>query len=602
MGKIHVLHESISNKIAAGEVVERPASAVKELVENAIDAGASSITVEIKEGGISYIRVSDNGCGMNEEDAEASFVRHATSKISHENDLNSIKTLGFRGEALASIASVSEMEMLTKMKEDTYGTRVLVDGGLYKFKGSTGCPDGTTVIVKNLFHNTPARLKFLKKESREAALISDILYKLALSRPEVSFKYINNNKLVFNTPGDGNLKNTLLTLYGKDVYETLIEVSYKGNILSISGFIGNPEGARSNRSFQTFFINNRYIKNRMLSTAVDNAYKTFLPVNKFAFCVLYISILPELVDVNVHPTKAEVRFQDDKEIFSAMFNTVRTGLAGQALVPDISIKETIKEKAFTPVQVGLFNSSFDYSTVVKETGYEKTQETEEKEEQSIPYEITERKDYPADLNYNSNSKTCEPKNLLPPLVIIGQSHHTYILAEGPDGLYIIDQHAAHERIYYEKYKKSYESDGIKSQQLIAPLVIELTSGESDALKDSSNILEKLGFDFEYFGNNSVMLRAVPFIFGKPQLKKLFVEIMDMLENTEAKDNGIVDQMLCTMACRAAIKANDRLNKVEMEELVARLREVVNPFTCPHGRPTTIKLTTTELEKKFKRIQ
>lgn len=602
MGNIHILGENVSNMIAAGEVVERPASAVKELVENSIDAGASSIIVEIRDGGISYIRVTDNGTGMDEEDAKSSFIRHATSKIYDESDLLNINTLGFRGEALASIASVSSVEMLTKTRDETYGTRIVIEGGEYRSIDSAGCPDGTTVTVKNLFYNTPARLKFLKKESREASVVSDILYKLALSQPSISIKFINNNKLIFTTPGDGNLRNAILALYGKNLYESLINVSYKGNILSISGFIGNPDAARSNRTFQTFFINNRYIKNKMLSTAVDNAYKTFLPVNKFAFCILFISICPELVDVNVHPTKAEVRFQDEREIFSAVFNMVRSGLAGEVLIPEME-----KSEAFIHTeQQQIFKNDFDTLPIIKESSSNKSDVYAPAAEQTIEYDntyeaINEIKSETEEIS-NKAGDTAEIRNLLPPLLVIGQCEYTYILAQGPDGLYIIDQHAAHERIMYEKYKNSYETGGIQSQQLISPFLIEMTPRDISLIKDNSDIISKLGFDFEYFGNNSVMLRSVPLVFGEPQLKKLFVEIVDLMEGSESAGKNIIDNMIYTMACKSAVKANDRLSNIEMEEIIKMLRQTVNPYTCPHGRPTIIKLTKYELEKKFKRIQ
>lgn len=600
MRRIHILEENVSNMIAAGEVVERPASVVKELVENAIDAGATSITVEIKDGGISYIRVTDNGSGMDTEDARISFIRHATSKIASEKDLNSINTLGFRGEALASIASVSEVEMLTKTGDSTYGTKIVIDGGEYKQIESAGCSDGTTIIVKNLFYNTPARLKFLKKESREAAIVSDVLYKLALSQPPISFKFINNNKLVFNTSGDGELKNTILALYGKNLYDSLIQVSYAGNILTITGFIGVPDAARSNRTFQTFFINNRYVKNRMLSTAVDNAYKTFLPVNKFAFCILFVSICPELVDINVHPTKAEIRFQDEKEIFSAVFNTVRNGLAGEVLIPDMGEKEVFHKTE----QQQLFKNDYETLPIIRESNqpsYE-SQTNSDFAHNSIlcskPFHVIK------DIKSDSYEKPQveDTKNLLPPLVIIGQCHYTYILAQGPDALYIIDQHAAHERILYEKYKKAYEDGGIQSQQLIIPFVMELTPGEIAVIKDNCDTISKLGFDFEYFGNNSIILRSVPVIFGEPQLKKLFLEMLDIMETGESRNKNIIDNMIYTMACKSAVKANDKLNTSEMEEIIHKLRVITNPYTCPHGRPTIIKLSSIELEKKFKRIQ
>jgi len=604
MGLIHVLDEGISNKIAAGEVVERPASVVKEMVENSIDAGASSITVEIKDGGISYIRVTDDGSGMDMDDAKLSFIRHATSKIYHEDDLSSIKTLGFRGEALASIASVSMVEMITKIADNTYGTKILIEGGEYKFIGSTGCADGTSIIVRNLFYNTPARLKFLKKEAREGAIVSDIVLKLALSKPDISFKFIKDGKLVFTTPGDGVLKNTIISLYGREVYDSLIEVSYKGNILSVHGFIGKPEIGRANRSFQTFFINNRYIKDRSLSAALENAYKTYLTTNKFPFCILYISIYPEMVDVNVHPTKAEVRFQDEREVFSSIFNTVRNGLAGEVLIPNVQERDNRYNSIKVEQQMFKYNNDFEVreSQGIRENIREVTNPINE------PYAKKENKTFVSveEINIDSEEKEAaereDVKNLLPPLVVIGQCLGTYILAQGPDALYIIDQHAAHERVLYEKYKNTFETGIVQSQSLTVPIIVELTAREEAIIKENTNIISKLGFDFEYFGNNSVMIRSVPVIFGEPQLKKFFIEIVDLLDTNEPSNKSTIDNILYNMACKSAVKANDRLNNKEMEELINDLRKTYNPYTCPHGRPTIIKLTEKELEKKFKRIQ
>ncbi|MDI6619480.1 MAG: DNA mismatch repair endonuclease MutL [Clostridiales bacterium] len=599
MGKIHILGENISNKIAAGEVVERPASVVKELVENSIDAGANSITVEIKDGGTTFIRVSDNGSGMDMDDAKNSFIRHATSKINSEDDLSSIKTLGFRGEALASIAAVSHVDMQTKLKQETYGTRIEIHGGIYKFAGSTGCPDGTTITVRNLFFNTPARLKFLKKESREAALISDIVLKLSLSKPEITFKYINNKKLIFNTPGNNDLKSTILSLYGKEYHDSLIDVSYKGNILSIAGYIGRPESARSNRNFETFFVNNRYIQNRMLCAAVENAYKTYLPVNKFAFCILFISICPEFVDVNVHPTKAEVRFQDEREVFSAVFNTIRNGLAGEVIIPEFQEREMPQK----------FEQKKFYEDISsKETGKVNDIALERNEYSKVYRPVEEFKIEDGEKTDNAPEEVrddgvrTESRNLIPPLIIIGQCNSTYILAQGPDGLYIIDQHAAHERVLFEKFKSSFERGGINSQKLLTPFVIELTPQEIEILKENMEIMKKIGFEVDFFGNNSVMLRAVPIVFGEPQLKKLFMEILDLANGGNTSAKSTIDNILYTMACRSAVKANDKLNNIEMEGLVKMLRQAANPYTCPHGRPTIIKITEKELEKKFKRIQ
>ena len=605
MDKIHILDSNVSNKIAAGEVVERPASVIKELVENSIDAGAASITVEIKNGGISYMRVTDNGCGMTREDAKVSFIRHATSKIIREDDLNNIKTLGFRGEALASIASVSHVEMSTKLKEETYGSKIIINGGEFESIEDCGCTDGTSIIVRNLFYNTPARLKFLKTESREGTIVSESLYSLALSKPSISFKYIKDGKVIFNTPGDGDLGNVVLTLYGKEAYGSLIKISYTGNILSIGGFIGNTDAARSNRNRQLFFVNGRFIKNKMLTAAVDNAYKTYLPISKFASCILFITIYPDLVDVNVHPTKSEVRFQDQKEVFSAVFNTVRNGLTGEVLIPDTKLKvekkydDDIEEKR---VQVEMFPKDYSVAPRVKEAEYENTGINMEAPVKNIEYD-TKNYEPINSVRVETDKPNIESvKNLLPPLIIIGQCCLTYILAQGPDGLYIIDQHAAHERILYEKFKGDFETSGVISQGLISPLLVELTQKERNIVKENIERFQKLGFELEYFGTNSVILRSVPVIFGEPQLKQLFIELIDLAGSDDLSGRSIIDKMLYTMACKSAVKANNRLVQKEMEEIVSGLRKINNPYTCPHGRPTIIKLTENELEKKFKRIQ
>jgi DNA mismatch repair protein MutL len=598
LGSIHILGENISNKIAAGEVIERPASVVKELVENSIDAGSSSITVEIRDGGISFIRITDNGSGMDEEDSRIAFIRHSTSKIISEGDLNNIKTLGFRGEALASIASVSQIEMLTKLKSSVYGTRTVIEGGNSILSESAGCPDGTTIIVKNLFYNTPARLKFLKKESREGTAVSEIMYNLTLSRPDIGFRFINNNKMIFNTSGDGNLKNTILNLFGKEVYESLIKINYKGNILSISGYIGEPSIARSNRNYQIFFINNRYIKSRMLSVAVDNAYKTFLTINKFAFCIISISICPELVDVNVHPTKAEVRFQDEKEVFSAIFNTVRNSLAGEVLIPDSEADNNKKVE-----QIEVYKINIDNPPVIKEERFNNSSinmvnlSKNIDDEEKVLVQMEDIVSCSDDLHDDKN-----PVGLMPPLIVIGQYSSTYILCDGPDGLYIIDQHAAHERILYEKFKFSFEKGGVESQSLIVPIVVDLTQQEVLLVKDNLSTMERLGFTLEFFGVNSIMLRSVPVLFGEPQLKKFFIEIVDSLDGNEPLRKSSTDNAIYTMACKSAIKAHDRLSIKEMEGLIKSLRQTKNPYTCPHGRPTIIRMTENELEKKFKRIQ
>lgn len=626
MGIIKLLDENTINKIAAGEVIEKPASIVKELVENSIDAGASEISVEVKGGGISYIRIVDNGKGINKEDMGIAFMRHATSKLSSEQELNKLVTLGFRGEALASIAAVSKVEMISKTHDSISGYRIYIEGGKIIEEGEYGCPEGTVVTIRDVFFNTPARLKFLKSESKESMYITDIMQNLAMSHSNISFKYISNGKLVFATRGDGDLKGVILAVYGKQIVKNLIDLNCSRDFITVKGYLGNSNISRGSRNYQSTFINGRYIKNKTITAAVEAAYKSMLTINKFPFFVLHIYVNPEFVDVNVHPAKAEVKFQDEQLIFKSIYHCVKDALISASHVPEI--EDDRKEFIRNIQKVNYSQQKLDIKTDI---------ETDKKYDGMIAnenltdsYELP-RKDIPLnrndDIYYEKDKTQYEPEGdrsisvgnyKIPnnfenevttkrvpkfgPLAVVGQIHFTYIIAEGPDDMYIIDQHAAHERIYYEKYLRDYKSFGMQKQNLIVPIVLEFSVSEKQAIFDNIEQFKRLGYEIEDFGGNSVALRCVPIIYGNPDPKVLFYEILEQINLNDKNVLSAIDKILYTMACKSAVKANDKLSYKEMVELIEQLRFCDNPYNCPHGRPTIIKMSYIELEKKFKRIQ
>lgn len=612
MGIIKLLDDRTVNKIAAGEVIEKPASIVKELVENSIDAGASEITVEIKGGGISLIRVTDNGKGIYKDDMETAFLRHATSKIKSDNDLYSINTLGFRGEALASIAAVSRVEMISKQKDNTLGNRIYIDGGHVVERDESGSPEGTIITVKDLFFNTPARLKFLKSESREAIYITDTMQNLAMSHAKISFKYRKDDKMIFATNGDGDLKSVILAVYGKDIYKNISEINCTRDFISVKGYIGNSEISKSNRNHQSLFINGRYVKNKTVTAAVEAAYKSMLTINKFPMFVLHVYINPEFIDVNVHPAKSEIKFQDDQIVFKAVYHCIKDNLVSISPLIEAGNNDNnlfineLPRINYTQQEMPINRySNIPVNKPIESDNYirENTQNTN--------HNIEYVKDNNLISSYkvsDQNEQNIEPsvKNTalakFEPLAIVGQIHFTYIVAEGMEDMYLIDQHAAHERIYYESYMNEYKSSSLQSQNMLVPIVVELTLSDKQQVFDNLDLFKKIGYEIDDFGGNSIALRYVPLIYGNPDNRELFNEILNNLEIKSKDIFHVIDKVIYTMACKSAIKAGDKLNYREMSELIEKLRFCENPFTCPHGRPTIIKMSYFELEKKFKRIQ
>ena len=596
MKTIHVLDSKTINKIAAGEVIEKPASVVKELVENSIDAKANNITVEVMHGGISSIRISDDGIGINKEDIETAFLRHATSKIKDDKDLNTINTLGFRGEALASIACVSKVEVISKTKDSLTGRKVYIDGGKIIKSEDCGCPDGTTITVKELFFNTPARLKFLKSESREGIYITEVVQNLALSHPNVSFRYKANEKSYFITKGDGDLKSAILSIYGKEIYNNIIYLNSSVDFIRIEGYVGNSTIARASRTHQSIFINGRYIKNKTITAAVETAFKSMLTINKFPFFILNIYVNPEFIDVNVHPSKLEIKFQDEQMVFKAVYKSVKDVLLSKSdiLEPPIKFTSNVPPMYFKQGKMDVFNDKNEnlYSS--------------NKNEQNEGDRIKENND--VNSNINSNGAEIDSPEIkvspskIEPLSIVGQLHFTYIIAEGKDELYMIDQHAAHERINYEKLLNEYKASSIKSQKLLTPIIIDLSFDEKETVNKNIDLFKNIGFEIDDFGSNSISIRAIPIIYGNPNIKDVFFEILSEININESDVLNTINKVIYTMACKSSIKAGDKLNNMEMIKLVEELRHCENPYTCPHGRPTIIKTTFYELEKKFKRVQ
>ena len=587
MGKIRILDEATINKIAAGEVIERPASIVKELVENSIDAGATAISVEIQEGGKSFINVSDNGCGIMKEDTEQVFFRHATSKIKDSADIQGISTLGFRGEAMASIAAVSEVELLTKAEEDTAGSHVIIKGGKLVQSKSIGYPTGTSVTVRDLFFNTPARLKFLKSDTSEQGAIVDIIEKLAMTNTGISMKLTVNNKVVLHTPGNGDLLSVILCIYGKNMSGAMLPLEYKNDIISIEGYIGKPEIARGNSTYMTFSVNKRYVKNRMMAEAVKQAYKTLLMNNRYPFSIININIKSEMTDVNVHPTKQEVKFSDERAIFNTLYLAVKNCLKNNSLIfenlEDVTEPQEAPSSAFeSRSSYEPKNVSFDQLSFGKETAAPKIDS------------------YKRQYDYDRKPEV-QQKQFNNEIRIIGQLFGTYILGQMDDDFCIIDQHAAHERIMFEYIKEKYNEKNISVQELMMPIVIELSPAEKVLYTENSLIFQNLGFEIEWFGENTLAIRAVPILMGEPCTGEFFSNILDSLKESTSIASSPLDKIIISMACKNSIKAGDNIAPEEISVLLERLMKTSQPYTCPHGRPTIITMSRYELEKKFKRI-
>ncbi|WP_202710932.1 DNA mismatch repair endonuclease MutL [Sporosalibacterium faouarense] len=654
------LDEKTINKIAAGEVVERPSSVIKELVENSIDANSTSIIIEIKAGGKKYIRVTDNGSGINRNDLDIAFLRHSTSKINSVDDLEVVRSLGFRGEALASISAVSLLEIVTKTQNDATGTQANLQGGQVANKKDVGCPNGTTIIVKNLFYNVPVRKKFLKSDNAEGSQISNIVYKLALSNPNISFKYIKDNKLILKTPGNGDMKATIYSLFGKEFTKSLFKINYNGEDIKIKGMISNPSFTRGNRGHQYLFVNGRYIKDDNLSKVVEDAYKSLIPINRFPIFIIFLELNGNQIDVNVHPTKTEIRFDNANKIYSVINNVIKDTLKQENLIPEISIgykkkKDNGEQKNFIdtlakPINKIKEKSNIDINNVKRDNSGTDTNESKASKTRgdSINQQINEEKltnqdiitiNYDGDANtslisdkaslpidslsstiseqespvfeenkvdyYNleRNNQKKERKIIIPELNIIGNLFDTYILAQDKvnEVFYMIDQHAAHERIMYEKLRNQFNDENVVIQELLAPNIIELTHSEVQLINENIKTFEKLGFLVESFGTGSIILRGVPLVFGEPDSKKLFLDILDNLNENIGSGYDLRVEKIMKMACTSAIKAGHQIKEIEVSQLISDLRKAEQPFTCPHGRPIIVKMTKYELEKKFKRV-
>ena len=712
MGNIVLLDDLTINKIAAGEVIERPASVIKEMIENSIDAGATNITVEIKNGGISYIKITDDGKGIAQDDLEIAFERHATSKIRSADDLDTVTSMGFRGEALASIAAIANVELTSKTKEQDIGYKVVVEAGNVLEKEEAGCRTGTTIIVRNLFFNTPVRYKFLKKDYTESGYIEDVITRIALVNPNIAIKLINTGKTVIQTNGNGDLKSVIYSIYGKDISNGIMEVSYQYEDIKITGVIGKPEIARSNRSNQLFFVNKRYIKDKTLTAATEQAYKGLIPIGKFGFVVLNLEMSPAKVDVNVHPAKLEVRFQEENTVFQAIYHAIKDTLLKSELVAKTektekdsivdrrtasfeerlkNLREAKKEnqngglfafrkqnekqiekytdeesKIKTNILEDVYNNKkLENEQTIQQPTLEKL-ENKEKITTGDPVDTSDvleqlknlkdkmqnelktdkvtankvqdvQEEYKlenkqqdfnemytkmfgtAPIIENQDDKKEEQKAVdiikdnvsmfeteeefkKPIYKFIGIVFKTYIILEIENEMYILDQHAAHERIMYEKVKENYYSDIAKdSQMLLLPDVVTLTHKEMDVAKENKEIFEQAGFYFEEFGENTIKLTGVPTVCIDLDTKELFLETLDEI-NTVARTakQEKEEKFIATVACKAAVKANMALTREEVEKLMEQLLKLPNPFTCPHGRPTVIKMTKYDIERKFAR--
>lgn len=614
--KIAVLEKATIDKIAAGEVVERPASVVKELVENAIDAGADAITVEIKDGGKSYIRITDNGCGIPEEELPIAFLRHSTSKLRDASELSDIHTLGFRGEALSSISAVSRVEMITKPQTELMGVRYVVEGSQEVSMDKIGAPDGTTIMVYQLFFNTPARKKFLKSDMTEASYISELMERLALSHPDVSFLFISNKKEKIHTSGNGNLMDTIYQIYGRQIASNLLAVEKETDLLMVSGFIGNSNVARGNRSLENFYINGRYIKSPLLSKAVEEGYVGYLMQHQYPFCVLQITTKEAAVDVNVHPTKQEVRFDDEIAIADIFKTLVFERLHQREDITEVTLDEEIeKEKEQSkPVTEERTPEPFEKARLQQmrekitkqihaDTPYErKYQEFYQKRESDANAHASKQ-----ELPETSKPVTYEQTSFLTREArakhhIIGQVFDTYWLIEHDNKLYIIDQHAAHEKVLYERMMKQLKNKEMTTQYVSPPIILSLTRAEQDILERFADVFAELGYVISPFGGNEFAIEGVPGNLFSFDVKTFFMELLASCDSLKGNDgHDMILEKIASMSCKAAIKGNNHLSRPEIEALLEELLSLENPYHCPHGRPTIISMTKYEIEKKFKRI-
>ena len=589
MGIIHVLDESTINKIAAGEVIERPSSIVKELVENSLDAGATSIQVEICDGGKTYISVKDNGCGILNLDTVRVFERHATSKINNAEDLFRIKSLGFRGEAMASIAAVSEVELTTKSGDEEDGTIIDIRGGYIKQNIRAGHPTGTSVIVRNLFFNTPARKKFLKSDLSEQASITDVVQRQALANPGVSLRLIRDGKTILHTPGNGDLLSVIQCIYGKNIVKSLIEVDHPSESMKITGYTSKTELTKGNSTFILCDFNGRPVKSRSVIEAVRQSYRNLIMNNKYPFAILRIETNPELIDVNVHPQKHEIRVTDEKALFNTVYIAIKSAISRSVMILGASEEALGLVSSNISIQKSE-NMDEDYSTksFMDDSNSMKSLLVEE----PIRVQATE----PQAVSLESQSSQLKNKNYR----IIGQHLHTYILIQIGEDLFIVDQHAAHERINYEYLRDSYFSQNIHIQELLMPVLIEVSPKEKTLYEMQRELLVGFGIEMEWFGDNTMAVRSVPVILGEPLSGKTLVEIMSTIIG-EKDPNELVEKILKGMACKNSVKAFDRLSNEEMEGLIERLFACKDPYNCPHGRPVIVSFSKMDLEKRFKRI-
>ncbi len=692
---IRQLDQKTIDKIAAGEVIERPLSVVKELVENSVDAGSTRITVEIRDGGIDTIRVTDNGCGIDKDEVRTAYLSHATSKLQTAEDLVGIGTLGFRGEALSTIAAVTRTEMVTKTHDSMVGVKYVINGGVEEELTEVGAPDGTTIISKNIFYNTPARLKFLKTPMTEGSYISDLINHMALANPEIAFKLISNGKTLISTSGDGRLKETIYALYGSDITKSILPVDYTCGNIHITGYIGKPFLSKGNRSFENYFVNKRYIKSSVINTAIEEAYKTYVMQHRFPFTVLFLELDPESCDVNIHPAKREFRYSNEKELFHSVFHAVHDTLQEKhELIPDAEADYKQREKIYTPlksepVAPKASTADADVTTMLdailpkdyREKLMSKAEESAENASQSsettesattgtvsanaveetavtstakdalsngsysifnsiLPKEYkaqnASREEFVKEESSFSTQRSSETvqagavetvptdaresvqqgtqqelqlgtaqylsKEALSKHIIIGQVFKTYWLTEYNNELYIMDQHAAHEKVNYETYLAEFKERRIESQQLFPPMMITLSAAEKAAVMDNIDYFTKSGFELEDFGGNEVKITSIPINLIGLGARDIFLEFAEYLSNgITGLTEDIFVRKLATMGCKAAIKGNQEISRSEAETLIEKLLTLDNPYTCPHGRPTIIRISKEELEKKFKRI-
>ena len=647
MANIQVLDQITIDKIAAGEVIERPSSIVKELVENAIDAKATAVTVEIKEGGISFIRITDNGCGIPKEEVPLAFLRHSTSKIRCVEDLSGISSLGFRGEALSSIAAISQVELITKTRESEFGTKYVIEGGQEKSLEDAGAPDGTTFLIHQIFYNTPARRKFLKTPMTEVSHVNELMIRLALSHPEVSIQFINNGQKKLHTSGNGKLKDVIYHVFGRDIANNLLEVDERIDGIHLTGFIGKPLVSRGNRNYENYYINGRYVKSNIIAKAIEDAYKDFTMQHKYPFTVLHFKMDGQDLDVNVHPTKMELRFSNQQEVYNFVYHALKNALTEKELIPRVELPEAkevpkipepsiektmslpnqrrsvekpeIKDEAYfmkkmrervesyhkqhsqaevkdrtqihrEPMQIDRIREAANYARA--QAKVEKSINPPKKVESSM--ESTQLNFFEEKLLSKKSMKEYK---------LIGQVFETYWLVEFQDQLYIIDQHAAHERILYEKTLRGMKDRNYTSQYLSPPIVLNLSMQEAELLRTHMDLFVGIGFEIEEFGGDSYAIRAVPDNLFSIAKKELLIEMLDNLseEITSKEAPDMIAEKIASMSCKAAVKGNSRLSAAEVDTLIGELLELENPYHCPHGRPTIIAMTKRELEKKFKRI-